>query len=31
MSLAAKTPLRSMRMPMTVASKMSALVNDGQH
>lgn len=28
MSLAAKTPLRSMRMPMTVASKMSALVND---
>jgi len=28
MNLAAQTPLKSMRMPMTVASKMSALVNN---
>ena len=28
MHLAARTPLKSMRLPMTVASKMSALLND---
>lgn len=28
MSVAARTPLKSIRMPMTVASKMSALVNN---
>ncbi|MFK2930649.1 alpha/beta fold hydrolase [Dyella agri] len=28
MNLAAKTPLRALRLPMTVASKMSALLND---